>query len=310
VVYLPLVAACNGIDVGFDDPDAVAPEAVWVEETLASLVPPAVDVLFIVDGTGSMAEEQAALAAASSSFVDNLSGQALDWQLGAASTDLGDGGVLTGDPWIITPAAESPAHALAVALTVGTDHVPPSAGLDAATLALRDSTGQNHGFRRQTAALHVVFVSDGDDQSGPVLGADPVDAFVDLLANEAARAGQPARASAVVGPASVGCEGGSGSASAGFRYLEVAARTGGASASICDADFTAVADAIGALAVERPVRFALQAQPVEGTLSVTVNGVRTTAFTLDRDGPAVVFTEAPGVDDELLARYQLAEEGE
>ncbi len=308
-VFLALLTGCSGIDVGFDDPDAVAPDAVWVEETLDSGPAPAVDVLFVVDGTGSMAEEQASLAAASASFVAILSEQALAWQLGATSSDLSDEGVLRGDPWVITAEAASPADALAAALLVGTDHVPPSSGLDCATLALRDATGQNRGFRREGAALHVIFVSDDDDQSGEVLGADPVGAFVTLLANAAALSGQPARASAVVGMAPHGCDGSTGSARAGTRYLDVVERTGGTWASVCDVDFTLVAEAIGALAADWPVVYALQAQPVEGTVSVTVNGERTTIFTVDLDAPAVVFAAPPGPDAEVKVRYQLAEEG-
>ena len=306
VVFLALLGGCNGIDVGFDDPDVVAPDAVWVEETLGSGPAPAVDVLFVVDGTGSMAEEQASLAAASAAFVTILSGQALAWQLGATSSDLSDEGMLMGDPWVITPEASAPADALAEALTVGTAHVPPSSGLDSATLALRDASGDNRGFRREGAALHIIFVSDDDDQSGAVLGADPVGAFTSLLANEAARSGQPARASAVVGPAPLGCEGATGSARAGGRYLEVVERTGGSATSVCDVDFTSVAAALGALAVDWPTRYVLQAIPMEGTLSVTLNGERTTAFALDE--AVIAFSEAPGPDVEVRARYRLAEE--
>ncbi len=308
-LFLFLLAGCNGIDVGFDDPDTIAPDPVWVEETLGTAAAPAVDILFVVDGTGSMAEEQSSLAAASATFVSILGDLSLAWQIGATSSDLADEGVLLGDPWVITPESPDAASALGTALLVGTDHVPPSSGLDAATLALRDSTGQNRGFRRADAALHVVFVSDDDDQSGEVLGADPVGTFVTLLANESALNGLPARASAVVGRVPDGCEGGTGSARAGTRYLQVVERTGGASASVCDVDFSAVAEAVAALTVDWPVRFVLQAEPVPDSVTATVNGERRTEFVVELDPPAIHFDTAPGPDAEVRVRYELAEAG-
>ena len=303
-----LALACTGFDIGVNDPDAQSPDPVWTTETFTQDAAPAVDVLFLVDGTGSMSEEQAALAAAAGDFVTELQSRALDWQLGVASTDLTDSGVLYGDPWIVTPEHLDGVTALAEAFSaIGTGHVPPSTGLDAATLALRDSTGENRGFRRESAALQVVFVSDGDDQSGLVLGADPVGTFVDLLVGQAARSAQPARASAVVGDAPRGCDGAAGSANAGTRYLELAERTGGATASICSADFTGVAAALGELAARWPTRFGLHATPVEGTVTVEVDGVRVEPAAVDYADPAVELSEPPAPDAEIRVHYRIAE---
>ncbi len=306
-MYLALALACN-LDVGLGDPDDDVPDAVRVHQTLAQVAAPAVDVLFVVDGTGSMGEEQAALESAAATFVGELSALEVDWQLGATSTDPEDGGVLYGSPWIVTPEADDPVAALQTALTVGSDHSPPSAGLDAATLALRDATGQNRGFRRDGAALHVVFVSDGEDQSGAVLGADPVGAFVDVLVGQAGEGGQPARASAVVGDAPAGCSGTTGDAGAGLRYLEVARRSGGAELSVCDADFGAVAARLGELAVAWPTRFLLQGVPVADSVQVTVDGARVTEFTVDYAAPAVEFGTAPAPEAAIVVSYLLAEE--
>ncbi len=301
------LSACDGIDYGFQDPDEEAPPEVWVEETLHQGAAPPVDVLFVVDGTGSMAEEQMALAAAANDFVAALEGERLAWQVGVTSTDPADGGALAGRPWILTPGAEAPGAALAAALEVGADRPPPSAGLDAVALALADAQGLNVGFRREGAALHVVFVSDGDDESGAVLGADPVTAFLDLLQAQADWAGQPAWASAVVGDAPSGCDGETGSAQAGTRYLAVAAATGGSTASICALDFGPVAAALSALSGSGSTRFALQATPAEGTVTVEVAGERVTAYDVDYDEPAVVFTVAPAAEVQVTVKYRLAE---
>ena len=304
-MFLSLTLAC-GIDVGFGDTDAAVADPVWVTESLVQDSAPAVDVLFVVDGTGSMAEEQASLVAAAGDFVGALEADSLDWQLAATSTDLEDGGVLNGNPWILTPQHESPAAALAVALDIGADHAPPSAGLDAAALALADDTGQNHGFRRESAALHVIFVSDGEDQSGTILGSNPVDAFLALLLEEEARTGQPARASAVVGDSPAGCDGATGEASAGLRYLAVATRSGGASVSVCDADFAAVAARLGELAVVWPQECVLQGLPEAGTVSVEINGGRYDDFTVDYAALTLFLDTPPPPYATIEVRYQLA----
>lgn len=308
-MFLGLVLAC-GIDVGFGDTDAVAADPVWVTESLIQDSAPAVDVLFVVDGTGSMAEEQASLVSAADAFVGALEADSLDWQLAATSSDLEDGGVLNGNPWILTPQNEAPAAALAQALDIGADHAPPSAGLDAAALALRDDSGQNHGFRRENAALHVVFVSDGEDQSGTILGSNPVDGFLAMLEEEALRTGQPARASAVVGDSPSGCNGSTGEATAGLRYLAVASRSGGASVSVCDADFAAVAGRLGELAVVWPLRFELQGTPEAGTVTVAINGARYDDFIVDYAELSLIFDVPPPPYASIEVRYQLAEEGD
>lgn len=51
--------------------------------------PSKVDVLFIVDNSGSMLEEQSKLSTALSSFVDSLTD--LDWQIGITTTDISGG---------------------------------------------------------------------------------------------------------------------------------------------------------------------------------------------------------------------------
>ncbi|MBM4391770.1 MAG: hypothetical protein FJ090_11665 [Deltaproteobacteria bacterium] len=306
VAWAALLGGCDGLDYGFQDPDVTAPPEVWVEETLVQATAPPVDVLFVVDGTGSMEEEQEALAAASADFVDALVASGLEWQVGATSSDPVDAGSLQGRPWILTPLHAEAGAELADALAVGTSHAPPSAGLDSAALALADAEGENVGFRRDGAALHVVFVSDGDDESGSVLGADAATSFVSRLAEEAAETGQPASASAVVGDAPSGCDGGTGEAQVGTRYIAVAEATGGSVSSICALDFSGVADALGTLAVNWPTRFSLQATPVDGSVSVLVNGQRETSFSVDEAGPALIFASAPPPEAVIEVRYQLA----
>lgn len=299
-----LLAGCNQYNL--EDPDDDAAERVLVEERFTQAPLPALDVLFVVDSTGSMAEEQASFGAVAAEFVGALDTLGLSYQLGVTTTDPERGGELVGRPWIVTGEAEDPVTALAAALAVGTSSAPPAAGLFTATLALTDTEGLNRGFRRSDAALHVIFLSDGDDESDAWMAEDPVSAFGTFLAAEADRTGRSARASAVVGDLPDGCEGSGGTAQAGERYAAVAEASGGEIASICAAEFVDVARALGAAAVDWQTRFVLQAVPVAGTVVVDVDGARQAeGWSLDEAGPAVVFDVAPAADAEIVVQYQV-----
>lgn len=277
-----------------------------VTESFLQAPVPAIDVLFVIDSTGSMESEQAGFGEALGGFVQTLDGLGVDYQIGVTSMDLDDNGALVGSPWILTPGGDDVAENLALNLAVGTDSSGPSQGLDAAALALADPLGVNIGFRRSDAALHVVFVTDGEDESGDVLGEDPVGAFLGLLGAENSRTGRSARASAVVGDVPDGCTGEGGTALPGARYVEVAVGSGGKVASICSADFAGIAEDIGAVAVDWQVSFPLQADPLDGSVVVSVDGTRMdTGWVIDHAGPALVFEVAPAPDATIDVLYSL-----
>ena len=281
-----------------------------VTETFMQAPLPGLDVLFVVDSTGSMAEEQEGLGGAVGAFIAAVDDLGARYQIGVISMDLDDGGALLGQPWILTSEDPDVVAHLSANLAVGTASPPPSQGLDAVALALADVAGVNVGFRRDSASLHVVFVSDGDDASGDVLGSDPVDAFLGLLASEASRTGHPARASALVGDIPSGCRGAGGTALPGDRYAEVALASGGQVASICADDFKAIAESIGAVAVEWQVSFPLQADPVEGSVTVVVDDVRqSSGWVIDHAAPALVFVTAPAPDSVVSVSYSLTLSG-
>ncbi len=301
-----LLVGC--VDYTIQDPDDVKPLPVVIEERFLQAPLPKVDVLFVVDGTGSMEEEQESFADAADAFVDVLDGLELSYQLGVTSTDPEQDGALLGRPWIITGAASDPSRALADALLVGTSSPPPAAGLYAASRALSDVQGLNRGFRRADAGLHVVFVSDGDDESDAWLGDDPAAAFLAILEADAATSGRAARASAVVGDVPGGCSGETGTAEAGVRYTAVAEATGGAVGSICAADFGAIALALADAAVEWQSVFPLQATPEDGTVRVEVDGERMNeGWSVDATIPAVVFAAPPAPDVEIAVVYTVEE---
>lgn len=295
--------ACTEIGVRDRDSEVQAPVAVEERFTQAPL--PALDVLFVVDGTGSMAEEQTGLSAAADHFLTTLSGLALDWQVGVVSMDLSGGGALRGEPWILTPVSESPVSSLAASLQVGTEELPPAAGFAVALTAL--SNPANRGFRRSTAALHLIFVSDGDDQSGMV-AVDGVEVEAEAalrawMAGEEAATGHAVRASAVVGDVPEGCSGAGGRAAPGSAFAALALSVGGAVRSICSPDYGAIAEDVGAVGVEWQRVFVLQAMPEPGSVRVEVDGARAAGWILS--GQELIFDPAPPAGAVIVVRYNL-----
>jgi len=302
------------IENWIDDQDDVVLESIEIEEQFFQTPLPKVDVLWIIDDTGSMAQEQARLLGAFEAFVDELESFGLDYQIGVVSTDMqaDEAGVLRGNPWIVTRLTPEPVDAFVASADVGTSGVGPEAGLAAMVTALKEPlrSNENRGFRREDASLHVVLLSDADDQSEQWLGSDPASAALSLLVDEADRTGLSARFSAIVGDVPLGCFGAEGAALPGTRYAEVAQASDGVQASICSDDFGPLLGQLGGIAVDYPASFPLLAAPDPETLRVSVNGQRLDeGWALFLEPPTVVFDDAPEAGAQIDVRYQVDGDG-
>lgn len=308
-----LGAACIEFKLDPIDPSGPAPLQVAVRESFVQGPLPKVDLLLVIDDTASMAQEQAALASDFAVLLDELDALAIGWQVGVVTTEREeeDAGWLRGSPWILTPSIPDRDAVFARMVDVGTDGDGPEAGLASATLALDLAVegAPNAGFRRPDALLHVVFVSDADDQSEPWLGADPEVAFLDVLEAESARTGLPARASGVIGPVPSGCTSTSGTAQAAVHYTEVVDDSGGVAVSICAGDFGPVLLSLSEASVVWQTRFPLRSVPIAGSVRVELDGV---AQDPEKDGwtvgdpPAIVFQAAPPPEARVEVAYLVA----
>jgi len=308
-----LLAALAGcVDYSFGDEDPEVEPDVYATEAFSQAASPKVDVLWIVDNTGSMAEEQAALAEGFGAFIEALDAHALAYQVGVITTDMtADAGLLQGNPWIITPELDDPESAFAAAVDVGTESVGDEAGLAALVAALSEPlrSGDNRGFRRPDAVLHAIAVSDADDASAGWLD-DPVAEAEALLAAEAQASGLPAFLSAVVcdDPGGCACEGG-GAGVPGLTWIEVAEATGGVVSGICEGDLLPVVAALGELSVTLGDTFYLSATP-HGDPQVWVDGERAEGgWAVLDDPPRLVFAAPPPAGALVEIRYQLPPAG-
>lgn len=278
-----------------------------------------VDVLFVIDNSGSMSEEQDNLAENISDFIRGADQFQNDFQLGVVKTEA-DGenaGQLVGEPRIMRRSPQVEAQ-FREAADVGIDSAQDERGLEAAHKALTDPNvfdtgvacqndgacmapdrcvegfcgGYNRGFLRETAALELIFLSDEEDQS-----PGTVNFYVDFFKSiKGARNEGRMHAHAIVGADANGraaaCQSEDGAADAGRRYVEVAERTNGTVASICETDFGNDLRDLGNRAFGLQIQFFLSRPAAPGTVSVEVDGSPQPAgWSYDQDSNSVAFDE-------------------
>jgi hypothetical protein len=134
-----------------------------------------IDILFVIDDSGSMATNQANLAANLPGFIDLISKTPADFQLAVISTDMDDpaqsGRILAapGNPKILNRNTPNLKQVFADNVKLGTRGSGFEQPLKAMETALSDPllSGDNAGFLRGNALLGVVVVSDEEDCSYP-----------------------------------------------------------------------------------------------------------------------------------------------
>lgn len=299
----------------------------------------AVDVLLVIDNSGSMASEQEEIAANLPSLLEYAQTQGTDFQIGVTTTGVySEGGGCPGGanggedgrlfpvdgshPRILTRTTPDLAAHYAHNTQVGICHGNEQ-GLEAAYRALSSPVidhaddprhpapnDGNAGFVRSDASLSIVFVSDDDDHS-PTRAGSYYDHFLSL------KGWDPSRVSvhAIVGMDET-CED---IANVGERYLDVVARSGGRAHDICTDDWRATLRSIGTAAFATRDRFPLSGVPAEtngdgvigaAELDVRVNGfvVQANRWSYDPAGNQVIFhpLARPEAGDQVEVRYRMA----
>ena len=256
----------------------------------------AIDVLWVVDNSESMAEEQAGLGASFAAFINNLAETQVDYHIGVVSTDRDEGGLLhTGNSGIafIDSGTPNVQEVFLENVTVGTSGSRIERAFETAASALGVGIGWSPGvppsppnpnFLREDAALFVIMVSDEDDKSfGPVT-------YYRRLFEGYKGPGNEGRisVSAIVGPpgAEEGCAGDRGVAAPGDRYVDLAGQTGGIWTSIC-ADFVDSLRSLSITATGLKSIFELSASPNAEALISNCGGEAATGFCVRVDDNVV-----------------------
>lgn len=132
---------------------------------------PKVDILFVIDDSGSMGSHQSNLAANVNKFISAFSAtMQIDYQVGVVSTDMSDytrAGRLVGPIRYVTPSTPNGMAVMASNIMVGTSGDWEEKSFDPIVAALSNPlvSGYNAGFYRPEAHLAIIFITDAEDQS-------------------------------------------------------------------------------------------------------------------------------------------------
>ncbi len=265
-----------------------------------------VDWLFVVDDSCSMGPHQERLSAHFDTLMAELVRVDVDLHVGVVTTNVQlERGRLRGE--VLNPSRSDAAARFADAVQVSTEGSGFEMGLEASLLAVTEPnrSGTNAAFLRPGAHLAVLYVSDEEDQS-------PRPVF-DVLGGIRAAVG-PSRdamtAHALVVHDIETCPVEDFEGSVGGRYLAMVEQTGGVSVDLCEEELAGPLTDLSREVSGVHAQFALSGWPALGTLEVTVDGEAQPCggmWSLGA-GPAgaarLVFSEAPPVGTEIVARYQ------
>ena len=263
---------------------------------------PEVDLMFVVDQSGSMDDDQRSLASNFDRFITQLSGYTSGWQIIVVNDYDG-----CNNSGILTSSTPSYADKFGTAVKAGsqTEWESPDrstgcsgeAGLYVAWMGEKMSLpGKcNDGFMRDDALLHMIVVTDEKDQS-----AQSWDYYVNEYQT---LKGDPdlVKVSAIAGDVPGGC----GTAEAATALNNAVTATGGVFLSICS-DWGASVDALADASIPQ-TSYELSHTPNPDTIEVEVNGTkRTTGWHYDSAANHVVFdANYPEGGDSIEINYDL-----
>ena len=307
-------------------PGAMVSDA-WDQST------PKVDMLLVIDNSGSMDDEQKALAANLDHLWTRIALANADFHIAVTSTGMTPytagwtqcpGGANGGEagrffpvdasrPRILTPTTPDVKQVLFDNTKVGLCHwderffdpviaalTPPLVGATKAPGTPWPSDG-NAGFLRDDARLALLAVSDADDDND-VINPPPVSEMVGKLSQVKKGALDLISFAGIVGLHAC-----SNVEQVAVRYQEIARQLNGKLYDICDLNNFGpmLDDALGSLLLPL-TSFALSAQPQDPSrISVTVNGAAVTNFRYDATTNRIVFPQSavPPPGSRIIATY-------
>jgi len=259
-----------------------------------------VDILWVVDDSGSMKDEQDALAYNFNAFISDFITRDIDFKMAVTTTD-GEGnksGKIRSQSFGLTAAAAKANRSKFVsdfgrAIKVGIKGSGREMGLETSG----DFFSRYKSWMREDAFLIVVYVSDEEDHS-----PDSVQSYINILQNLKVQKGMVKAYSIVTKELKPSYRW----ETIGTRYMDVSTATGGEIANI-KGDFHTTLSDFGYRILELLDSFPLSGVPVDSEISITMNGVDlTTGWTYDEASRTIKFDRSaiPAEGSIVIAYYQ------
>jgi hypothetical protein len=264
------------------------------------------DILFVVDNSGSMADEQKLLGARIDSFISTL--YDVDWQIGVTTTDVSDGTYglkgsllpLSGaSGYILTPKTPNLMQVFNDTVvrkeTYDCGNDCPSGDeqpLHATIEAIQKRDTVNKGFFRPGAELGLLVLSDEDEMStGPSNATQPAD-VLKAVQDAWADTKRLLTYGMVIKPNDSSCLN---SQTNGGHYgtlvSALASMTNGLVGSICESDYAPTLGIIGDSARKLLQYVELRGSPDQSTIQITFTPAYSTTYRVE--GRRIYFTSPP-----------------
>lgn len=260
------------------------------------------DIVWIIDNSNSMSDEQSALGTNFSAFINEFITKDVDFKMAITTTDTSSsskkGQMVSGSDTKLTSAKAKANETQFKSdfrnlVKVGVNGSGYEKGLEASEGFMQKYASS---FLRPDAYLAVVILSDEEDQS-----AKSVAYYTDNLKSFKNEAGLVKVYSIVdVNKTNRG----SGISTGGDRYIDASVKTAGVVSDIRD-DFYQSLSAMGDSIINLLDSFALAHDPVPGSLKVYVNGELDNNYTFDATSRSIKFDEnhLPPVGAEVKVTY-------
>jgi hypothetical protein len=225
------------------------------------------DVLWLIDSSATMSEEQELVALEMNAFVDILVQSQVDVQIGIITADVSDSGALVGE--VLSLDTPDLGEVLIDQALVGTSGDRYEKHLESMAMATSAAmlSGSNAGMFRANASLQIIVLTDEDDQSE----GNPA-AYMDALIEW--KGDQEMAFSAIAGSLPDGCHSLYAEAEAAPRLVDAVEHSGGQFESICEEDFGPVLSSLALGATGMSNHFELSDFPALDSLVVWVDEAR------------------------------------
>lgn len=301
-----------------------------------------IDVLWVVDNSGSMLTSQQAVADNFQRFIEKFEENGFDFQIAVTTSDAykdvfnpnlgmsvykngsytnGQGQVVQA-PKILKPDTPDLEQAFIANIMRGVNGSGDERAWQSLKSALSNTTNQAMGFPRADAFLSVIIVSDEDDFSWDGAGTldnmynDPrlhtaasYESFLDTLTNSSASNRRHNVNSIAIFDETCRQALGGGTRKIGVRYEALSNLTSGLLGSLCD-DFGTTLSSISNKIIELSTQFYLDRTPAPGSLRVYVASVEvaedmTNGYTYNSANNSITFhgTSVPAAGAQIVVTY-------
>lgn len=273
-----------------------------------------VDILWVIDNSGSMLTKQQNLASGFNSFSSVFVNKGFDFHMAIVTSDTrattdtvtwpvgGQAGLFQGVPTVITGSTPNFAATFQANVVVGQGGYSGAKELDAIQMALSDPnlSGSNSGFIRNEAHLAIIELSDADDSDSTATTASTLSFLQGLKPDKYDVISRTYKKNFTVSAVGVDsltdpdCAGLLPLIEVATKFKSLVSSTSGSFASICKADFSDGLSSISQRIAEAITEIPLARTPDTSTLQITFNGVSvpndgTNGYTYVSSGNKIVF---------------------